>query len=488
MTSSNRENRLLAGIRRSPQQSDKQAKEDGLTVLMAEWLNKIVFVSLLALIVITIIPYGTVDAWWQAVFECIVFFLTGAWVIAALLRGSWQIKKAWILLPLILLAAYAFCQSIDWFGGWFSIPGSGNAQHLLSIDQYQTQLTARKLFALILFLGLLLIHVSTEKRFRWLVRVLVGVGLASALFGILRQLSQPQNSTVGFLLPFLYPGVGYGQFISANVFAYLMEMSFGLVAGLIVGRGLDRKWAPIYAAIAVLVWTALVLSSSRGGILGFACAAIFLIFVSLSWYAQHRSSRLDVDSSRLALITSSVGFRIFAIVLIVIVLAFGVIWMGGERLTVKMGGENTQDVLDGSSRREIWRASWALIKQHPVTGSGFGTFYLAIPEHQIGSGRIKLEQAHNDYLDLLANGGVIAVLFAAWFLVNLALRARGSFKSNDPYRRAAALGAVAGILAVAVHSLVDFGLQVTGIGVVFAALVVIAVAELPSKSTASKLV
>jgi hypothetical protein len=47
--------------------------------------------------------------------------------------------------------------------------------------------------------------------------------------------------------------------------------------------------------------------------------------------------------------------------------------------------------------------------------------------------------------------------------------------SKDNYRRAVALGAIAGALGVAIHSLVDFGLQLTGIAVVFSALIAILV-------------
>lgn len=450
---------------------------------VARWLNKIVFVALLVLIVLAIIPYGTVDAWWEAIFECLVFILTAAWIFEALFRGSWQIKRASILLPLVLITVYAFCQAVDWPGAGSLAGEVGIAQHTLSIDRYQTLLTARKLLALTLFLGLLLLHVSSLERLRWLVRVSIGLGLASALFGILRQLSQPPNAAVGFVFPFLYPGVGYGHFISANVFAYLMEMVCALLAGLILGKGLDRKLLPIYAAIAVIVWAALILSSSRGGVFGFVCAAIFLAFVSLSWYAERHSSASGSQTGKMfRAISSSLLLRVAAIVLIVITLALGIMWMGGERLNAKMQEDSTQDLMDGTARKEIWRASWELVKRHPLTGVGFGAFYLAIPEYQIGSGRIKLEQAHNDYLDLLANGGLIAFMLAGWFLVTIVLRVRTSFESINSYRRAAALGAVAGMFGVAVHSLVDFGLQVTGIAVFFGVLLVISVAEIPRQA------
>jgi O-antigen ligase len=92
---------------------------------------------------------------------------------------------------------------------------------------------------------------------------------------------------------------------------------------------------------------------------------------------------------------------------------------------------------------------------------------------------LKLEQAHNDYLDIAANGGIIGLLLASWFVVAVCRKTMAAFKSRRGYQRAAALGAAAGCLAIAAHSVVDFGLQVTGIAVVFAALIVVMVAEMP---------
>src|SRR5262249_33537614 len=121
----------------------------------------------------------------------------------------------------------------------------------------------------------------------------------------------------------------------------------------------------------------------------------------------------------------------------------------------------------------------------PWTGVGFGNYFLAIPQYKKGSGTVKLEQAHNDYLDLAANGGVVAIILTILYVALMIQRGSKTLRSADPYRRAASLGAVAGIIGIAVHSLVDFCLQVTGIAIVFAALIVICVAgnevESPSR-------
>jgi O-antigen ligase len=445
----------------------------------AKLLGQIIFVGLLALIVFTAIPYGTVDAWFETVFECAVFALTTIWIFEALLRGNWQVNKTLILLPMMVLTAYAFLQTVQ-LPGRFFVPSNGSpiAQTSLTIDQYQTHLTAVKMLALTLFTALLLLHVSSLKRLRWLVHIVIALGLGSALFAIGRQLLQSPNSTTGFALPFLYPGIGYGQFLSPNVFAFLMEMASALVMGVVLGGGVRRQHIPIYLAISLIIWAALVLSNSRGGILGFICQAVLLAFVGLSWF---RSRKLAGEAGREQKLTLPwfLPIRILVILVMVVTLVVGVLWMGGERLASKLDDKNVANATtDGVTRKEIWQSTCQLIKHNPWTGVGFGAYFLAIPQYQTGSGRIRIEQAHNDYLDLAASGGVLAIILAAWFLGVIIWRARSSLRSADAFRRAAGLGAAAGMLSVSVHSLVDFGLQVTGIAVVALTLVVISVAEI----------
>jgi len=449
----------------------------------AKVLDQSIFVGLLSLLVFTSIPYGTVDQWFEAVFECAVFGLTAIWIFEVLLRGSWQVNRILILLPMMALTAYAFLQTVP-LPGRLLVPTSGSptAQTSLTIDQYQTYLTAVKMLALTLFTALLLLHVSSRKRLWWLVHVVIGLGLASALFAIARQLLQSPDSTTGFVLPFLYAGVGYGQFLSPTIFAFLAEMSSALVMGVVLGGGVRRQHILIYLAIGLVIWAALVLSNSRGAILGFICVAVLLAFVALTWFRSTQVSLRGKEGSNPSILTS-LPIRISVILVMVVVLIVGVSWMGGQSLTWKMEQgrkEFTSATIEGATRKEIWHSTWQLIKHNPWTGVGFGAYFLAIPQYQISSGTIKVEQAHNDYLDLTASGGVLALILATWFLGIIIWRARSSLKSADAFRRAAALGAVAGLLGIAVHSIADFGLQVTGIAVIALTLVVISVAEIPA--------
>ena len=71
-----------------------------------------------------------------------------------------------------------------------------------------------------------------------MINVIIAVAVASAVFGMMRQTTQ---HSVGFVLPLIQPGQGYGQFVNQNHFAFLMEMGFGLTLGMILGGGVRRE-------------------------------------------------------------------------------------------------------------------------------------------------------------------------------------------------------------------------------------------------------
>jgi O-antigen ligase len=435
----------------------------------------------MVVMIISLFFYGAVDAWWESIFECGVFVLAAIAIFESFFKNRWDVRKIGPVWPLAAITAYAYLQILTLPAPLAKALGLVQ-QGTLSIDPYQTQLTARKLLALTLFFGLLLVHTSTVGRLRWLTRVVIGAGLGTALFGLIRQLLQSPESTEGFVLTFLFYGVGYGQFISANAFAYVTEMAFGVVAGLLLGGGLRRSLALLYVTVLALIWTALVLASSRGAILGFACESVFLLFIASRWFLARRDS---VNNRLLTLVGDYRLVQVGILVIIMAILTVGVVWMGGQELAGKFTREASANAVftDELTRRDIWRASWELFKHNKWSGTGFGCYFLDITRYQVSSGRIKLEQAHNDYLDLAANGGVIAVALGAWFIASVFPRARKALQSRDAYRRAVCLGALAGVLGVAVHSLVDFGLQVTGITAMCGALLVIAIVDVSHTSS-----
>jgi O-antigen ligase len=297
------------------------------------------------------------------------------------------------------------------------------------------------------------------------------------------------QETPGFVLPYLKPAQGYGQFVYHNAFALLMVMCVGLVLGLIIRGGVRRDRVLIYLAIALPLWTALVLSNSRGGILSMISQMPFLAIL----YGAGGTSRKNLEKSGVAhnwflRATGSMIVRATLVLGLMVVLAISAFWLGGDSLVKKLEQDEitAEGALAGLRRIDLWRQTWPMIRANAVTGVGFGAYWVAIDKHLITSGRMKPYAAHNDYLDLLASGGLIGLGLAGWFVFAVIKRTRKQLCSSDKFRRAACAGALVGLFGGAVHSLVDFALQISLNSLVFAVLLVIATAEVGNHLTKAK--
>jgi O-antigen ligase len=396
-------------------------------------LSKVIFGLVVLVIVITPIPYGTVEPWWKAAFICAVFCI----FILRIFENTILKNPSLVLLPLLALSALAFFQS------WSS----------LSTDPYQTRFFALQLLALTAFLALLYGYAATEERVRVLIYTVLTVAVVSAIFGILRQTTQHQT---GFLLPLLKQNQGFAQFINKNHFAYLMEMAFGLALGLIIAG--NSKQRLIQFALLLPVWVGLVLSNSRGGILA------MLAQVTIAALLLLRTTTL-----KLAL----------ALVLVSGVLA-GTVWVGGEKLVTNFSAAGSElsstnrTGADGASRNEIWRATLKMFAAHPLLGVGLGAYWIGITAYHDASGVLTPQEAHNDYLELLSSGGVIGLAIGIWFVVIVVRLTRRNLNTDTGFMRAVRIGAALGLAGVAAHSLLDFGLHLMGNAVFFLTLIMMA--------------
>lgn len=442
-------------------------------------LAAVIFYALLTLIVLAPAKQGLVEEWWASLFQCVVFALAALWSVEGLLGGRWLVREHWLLAPLVPLLGFIFLQSIP--VGRDEVAGV-EVWRTLSSDPYETRLAAFRFLALILVAAMLLRYTSSRRRLGSLICVVAGAGVLSALLRLAWQALHPEAEP--FDSPYLWPQLAYGPF-NANHFALLMEMCLGLSLGLAVGGVALRRSIQLFLCVpvAVLLWTALVLSTSRGGIFA---AAGQVILLALVWGAASlRRRRHDADKAAL---TRRWHARPFALrraltACLLVALGLAAVWVGGDKLKRRMQTLRREVDAQGAGNRafprrsEMWWATWQMIKEHPLAGTGFGGYWLAIHQYYDASGISSPQQAHNDYLELLASGGLVALAAAALFGGLFIRRARECLRSGDPLRRAACCGALIGLFGVALHSFVDFGLHITGNALVFTALVVIAAAR-----------
>ena len=429
---------------------------------VARALDFVIFVSLLATIALTAVPYGTVQPWLIALFECVIFLLGILGIIEGLVSKRWSTKNLSLATPLVALVLFILCQS-------FSV----------SADPYNTRLVAARIFALILAGGLLLVYTSSKRRLWALISVAIGVALASALFGVVRKYFQQGP---GFLLPALSGDRGFAQFINRNHFGFLIEMAWGLTLGLLFTKTVNRRRIFILLPAAAFLWIVLIISNSRGGIVASLGQVLFL-GVLLDPLRHLNKESAVTAANRLRNLAGGLALRVVLILGMVALFAYGALWVGGESVVTnfqlaeysfsQQGMDEQQRA--NTSRKDIWSSTWRLIKSRPLAGSGFGGYWIAITKYHNASGDVTPQEAHNDYLELLASGGLIGLALVLWFAVAFVKRTRITLRSQDPYLRAAALGALVGIFGVMIHSFVDFGLHVTSNALILCALIVIAV-------------
>jgi O-antigen ligase len=256
------------------------------------------------------------------------------------------------------------------------------------------------------------------------------------------------------------------------------------VLGLMLRRPMKIWRVCVGLAIAIPMWIAIVYSGSRGGLVSMLGQVLFialLVFIANPFaHAPGRQLQKESRLERARRIGPFLVTRVVLIGFVLVVMMVGIVWIGGDPLALHLEsmsnefGVKDSDKYVRTYRSTIWPMTWQMIKDHPIAGTGFGGYWIAITKYHQGSGEMTPQQAHNDYLELLAGGGFIGMAIGLWFVGNCARQLFERFRAADPVLRASCLGALAGIFAVAAHSFVDFGLHITVNALVFIMLIVIA--------------
>jgi len=292
--------------------------------------------------------------------------------------------------------------------------------------------------------------------------IIIGVGAVIALVGI-------GQSYVGRLL---WQRGTFGPFVNRNHFAGFLEMGVGLAGGLLVGRAVKVEWMAVYGSCVLAMCAGIVLSASRGGVLALGAEVVFLALIAVpSWFHSRGADR----ARRTGILIRTAAALVIGAAAIIGVSAL----VGSEGLVQNFGQmqAETQGQLPATerfSRREIWNSTVELIKDHPLLGVGLGAFQFAYTRYDKSSGAQRVEQSHNDYLQVLADAGIIGGVILLAFIILLFARGFAAAGTHDRRRRAIVFGALAGCFAIAIHSFVEFNLQVTSNAQMFLALAALA--------------
>jgi len=243
----------------------------------------------------------------------------------------------------------------------------------------------------------------------------------------------------------------FGTFVNRHNFAAVMEMAIAIPLSFILSGVLERDRKFLFMVITGALATALLMSGSRGGLVSLAAMVVTMLL--LLQRGKRRSRRNLIR-------------QVGLVSVLLVGLSGALVFIGGDNTLTRVADTASTDDFT-TNRIAIWRVTTDVVSEHFPFGAGFGAFRTAYSPHDPGSGVQRVEQAHNDYLQVLADGGIPGAIIGVVFLVAFFRTARRALGAEDKNLKAIALGLTCGVIAILVHSLFDFVLHTTAVALMF---------------------
>jgi O-antigen ligase len=431
--------------------------------------SRFIILLLCAAVVTTTLAFGTVHAWSLAAFQLSAALVVALWMIDAWRTGRLRVSRSFLQVPLVGLGVLGIVQLLPLgAGGAENIGGAGlsiEPARALSFDPYATRLVLIQLAALLVYFSAALAFIDSPRRLRLVVRTVIIFGFVLALFGLMQNFISPN---VIYWVREPKQAQPFGPYINRHHFAGYMELALAMPLGLLFSGAIDRDRIPLYGFAALICSVALVMTNSRGGIIAMVAEILFLVVIAAGVGRGGGEGGRDLRSR----VASAAKRAAFAFALLAALFVFALYSGGEQSLTRLVGTVNADDPTTG--RAHFWKGAVEIIKDHPLLGVGLGAFSAAYPRYDTGAGAYRLEQAHNDYLQILSDGGIVGALLALVFVAALFRQGFRRLQTHDKFRRGVALGALTGCAGALVHSAFDFTLHTTANGLLFLLLAALA--------------
>ena len=417
---------------------------------MSNLPDKAIVCGLLAAVVFTTLALGTVEAWSVAIFELIIVVLMLLWAAKVIVEKRIEIRIPPAALPLGALVLVGLAQSI-------ALTGSSGQTSSLSMDVEATRGAVAVIFFLFMSFLIAANFFDTPQRLRTLANFLIIFGLALAVFALVQHFTW--EGKLYWMRRVTSAGAGTGgPFVNRNHFAGYMEMLIPIPAALALSRATRGETRVFYGFAAAIMSIAEAASLSRGGMVSLAAGLLFLAAIS-AWRSRDgsRPERKSSFSLRPA----------FLIVVMLGAIVAGVVWVGADFDILKRITHDPLTTSMATDRQGVWGDTLTIFFAHPILGIGLGAFETVYPIYGRGDGSFVIQFAHNDYLQVLSDSGIVGGAIALWFIIVIARAVMQVTRSADPFLRALGLGSAAGVFALLVHSLFDFNLQIPSNALLF---------------------
>jgi len=400
-------------------------------------LQRVLCAGLGVLLMFGILAFGAVQEWSTFAFETGAAILFLIWAGKQIVSRQVGLSKNTLYLPSLLFFGLLLAQlalrtsAYPYVTKYELLQYASYGIVLLITAECVVKEEARKIFALALII----------------------FGAAYAFYALAQQLTS-QGKFFWLFTP-RFSGAIYGSYVNHNHYAGLMEMLVPFPLVVSMGHLLKREQRALVAFCSVLMASTIFLSGSRGGMLSFTVEIV--VFAALT-LIQKGNIRVAAGMA-----------TVFALVLSFL------FFVGKGRVLGRLGD------LDPSIRSDITKDCLRMFLHRPVLGWGLGTFPTVYPSFRSFYTNLFVNEAHNDYAQLLVETGLVGFVLMLWFIscVYRSGLPRSSRRWEFNWDGAVSLAALLGCTGLLAHSFVDFNLQIPANAAIFYSLCGLAATPLP---------
>jgi O-antigen ligase len=401
--------------------------------------DRIVLYGVFGLLLFGPLAFGATEPWSIFILEAGSALLWMFWMVRQILASELSVTGNPLFAPML---AFAFCIALQLTTGRTAYRYETFSSSLLYVA-----------YGVLCFLAIQVLRRTSHVRILTIAFSVYGFLLA--LFAMLQGFSG--TTQLYWLRTPRMGGWIYGPYVNHNHYAGLMEMLLPIPLVFCLmreARGHKKVAAGIAAA---LMASTIFLSGSRGGMFAFV-VQMGLLSAVVFWRQKNRKVSLAL-ATFLAL---GLGLVLF---------------LGGSELAKRLATihAETRIELTGGTRLNIDRDALKMFAAKPLTGWGLGVFPTVYPQFRSFPTNFFINEAHNDYLQLLVEMGGLGFAVLLWFLWAVYRNGIRKLKNwSEDTNGALALATLLGVTGILVHSLVDFNLQIPANAALFYVLCVLA--------------
>lgn len=407
-------------------------------------LNEFLLVFLL---IFTPLAYGGVQPGSIALVELTAALMMFFWVLKMLWRPNAGFMISPVLAPVVVLIVFASVQ--------FFYSGS--------IYPWATKTEILKLIAYALIFFVALNTLKTRSQIQRVEILLITVGFFMSIFYLMRYFNVPAPH--GFINPDHFSAY-LGMIIPLSLGFFLVPSeNTRLHPAQENGRSDKKKddlW-PLLIFFSVIMSAALFFTMSRGGMLSFIAALLFLAFL----ISKRRSLKKNAP----------VLLAIAGLIMLIIV------WLGATPVVTRLLSIHVEIAsLYFGGRVHIWRGMMGIIRDHPLFGTGLGTFNYIFPKYQpLENIEKHFTYAHTDIFELLSNTGTLGFMLVAFFAFKAAIYLFRRYRErHDPWVSGMSIAVFGSLASIFIHSFTDFNLHIPANVILLVTLLVLLISILNS--------